>query len=472
MDSLSAWGEAVALVDATRPPSIEHHPRWDLLPFIPRISPQFSRPAHLAPLVDVLGRAFACARGWGPPVFALVSEPPQHGKTETILHGLAHWLEQSPEDSLAYVSYNDDIARDKSRKAKDYAKLAGVQLRADTQSAQTWKTIAGGGLIARGILGGAITGQDALRIIVVDDPYKNRAEAESRLTRRRVDEEFLSTIVTRSHPNTSIIVNHTRWHLDDQIGRLRKRQPKKWERYNLPAIQPDGTALWPEGQPAEHLLGIRDTIGPYSWTSLYMGEPRPRDTQVFAGTTLYATAPPHMQVAIGVDLAYTARTSSDWSVAVVMGHNSGRYYVLDVVRKQCSATDFVDELKRLQSRWTGAPTLAYLAGTERGTADFFRREGARLTVKNATVDKYQRATPLSAAWNAGKVMVPSEPRPWSDAFVGCLLDFTGINDPQDDDVDAAAAAFDALASAGPLTHKPKQRRDRREGVAPRGNPWR
>ena len=388
-------------------------------------------------------RAFLAAQGLGPPVFACVSEPPQHGKTETILHGLAHHLEQCPQHALAYISYNDNIARDKSRKAKDYATLAGVELRHDSFSAQTWKTVAGGGLIARGVLGGAITGQEALRVIVIDDPYKNRAEAESRLMRNRVDEEFKSSVVTRAHPTTSIVINHTRWHVDDQIGRLLKREPDKWEHVNLPAVT-DGRALWPEGQPLEHLLSLKETVGPYTWHSLYMGEPRPRDAQPFKGVAFYDALPSAYRVAIGVDLAYSSKTKSDWSVAVVMAESGGRFFVLDVLRRQVAAPTFAAELKVLQERYPNAPTRAYLSGTEKGAADFFRREGVRLEVLQPAGDKFIRAQPFSAAWNAGHVMVPHGRR-WVEPYTSCLLDFTGQDDPQDDDVDASAPAFDLLA---------------------------
>ena len=431
---------------STKPP-----PRYDLLPYIPRTTPTFSQPAHLAPLVDVLTRAFKAARGEGPPVFALVSEPPQHGKTETILHGIAHWLEQCPSENLAYISYNDDMAVEKSRKAQRYARYSGVELDYKSTAARTWKTTAGGGLIARGILGGSITGQEGLQLIVIDDPYKNRAEAESRLMRERVDSEFRSSIMTRAHPTTSIIINHTRWHVDDQIGRLVKRQPGRWERHNLPAIT-NGVALCEDLHTLDHLLAIRETVGEYVWQSLYMGQPRTRDTQLFQGIAYYTTLPSEVRVAIGVDLAYSSKTSSDWSVAVVMGAYNGVYYVIDVVRRQCAAPDFVFDLLRLQKRWPGAPMRGYLAGTERGAADFFQREGVRLQVDNPTGDKFIRAQPLSAAWNhrdakgepAPRVLLPQAEYPWVEPFTSCLLDFTGLNDPHDDDVDAAAAAFDAL----------------------------
>ena len=430
---------------------------------------------------------YLAAAGEGPPVFACVSEPPQHGKTETILHGLAHHLELRPQDPLAYISYGDEIARDKSRSARDYARLAGVEIRTDSDSVKTWTTTEGGGLMARGIVGGAITGQAGLRCIVVDDPFKNRAEAESRRIRDKTYDEFQSSVVSRLHPNTSILVNHTRWHEDDLIGRLLKAEPEKWEHINLPAISDDGEALWPEGQPLEHLESIRRSVGEYAWASLYMGSPRPRGGKPFEGVSFYDVVPSSHRVAVGVDLAYSEKTSSDWSVAVALAESSGRYYVLDVLRRQCRAEDFLGELQAFHRRFP-APMLWYAYGPEKGTAGFFQRAGLPLRVEQVPGDKFVRALPTTAAWSSGAIALPKDAdythgSKW-DAFLTTVQDFTGLDDPHDDDVDALVAAFDQLQrSTGPVafTRKDKRtsgagRRRRRgrpaESMSARGDPFR
>ena len=149
-----------------------------------------------------------------------MSVPPRHSKTETILHSIAWLLEQDPQRSIGYVSYADAIARSKSRLARDYARAAGVALRQDADSLQEWRTAANGGVLATGVMG-PLTGQ-GVNVLFVDDPIKNRQEAESFLIRQRTHEWFTSTATTRVEPNGSIVVCHTRWHADDLIGRLEK----------------------------------------------------------------------------------------------------------------------------------------------------------------------------------------------------------------------------------------------------------
>ena len=112
----------------------------------------------------------------------------------------------------------------------------GADLRADSRSLGTWTTQANGGLRARAIVGGALTGTPGLRSIIIDDPYKGRAEAESKAIRQAVWSSFSANIVSRLHTNTSVLVNHTRWHEQDLIGQLLKEQPERWEHVHLPAI--------------------------------------------------------------------------------------------------------------------------------------------------------------------------------------------------------------------------------------------
>jgi predicted phage terminase large subunit-like protein len=423
---------------------------------VPRLSPQLVAPYWLAPLIDVLRRMFLAAAGLGPPVRATCSVPPQHGKTSCISAAIASWLKHRPMDPLVYCTYNEDRAREQSREIRDLARLAGSELRDDSNSLGTWTTVQGGGMRSRAIVGGALTGTPGLIGIFVDDPYKGRREAESGATRRDVWTSFASNIFSRLHPRTSVIVNHTRWHEGDLIGRIKKELPG-WEHLNLPAIDDRGEALWPDGQPLS-LLAEKRSMSEYDWWSMYMGQPRSRGSKLFGGVQYYSEIPTHRRVAIGVDLAYTDDTSSDWSVAVVMAESNGSYYVLDVVRRQCTAPVFAEELKRLSQRYPGVPMRKFGNATERGSVDLMRDRGVPISFELSTTDKFLRAQPLSAAWSGAyegetqvsppRVYVPQS-APWLEAYLAVMGDATGLGGELDDDVDASSAAFSLLpASAG------------------------
>ncbi len=424
-----------------------------ILDSVPMMSPLYQRPTHMEKLARVIRRMHKASRGEGPPVLACLSAPPQVGKSETVQHGLAWWLARNPEDFLGYVSYGADLAEDKSRHIRNLATSVGVELQQGTKAVDLWRTTAGGGLIAKG-LDGSITGRSALRAIIVDDPYKNRVQTESKHYRRRVRGGFDMNILSRRHPQTSILVMHTRFHVDDLIGDLSSTQG--YERHVIAAIN-DGSPLWPEsGRDLAYWAEMRRP-NEHNWWSLYMGEPRPPSGRLFSGVAYYETLPPRYTVTIGVDLAYSSRSSADYSVAVALAHDSdkGAYYVVDVLRVQESAPTFAERLKQWKTRWPAARIHAYLGGTELGVADFFKAQGVKLHVEAARADKLTRAQPVSAAWNAGEIRVPgrvsedgttTSPE-WVEAFVSELMDASGQNDEHDDQMDALAAAYDSSSTA-------------------------
>jgi predicted phage terminase large subunit-like protein len=412
--------------------------------YVHALSPRWEPPHHLAPVAALFERAMR-----GETVRACVSVPAQFGKTTLIQHGIVQMLSRHPTWPIVYASYSADFAHDRSKEIRDLAREAGLSLRDDTSAAGRWRLVEGGGLLATGI-GGPLTGY-AAQIVVVDDPHKNREEAESRREREKISDWLRSTALTRIAPNGSCLVVHTRWHPDDLIGRL---EADNWEVVNLPAITADDESLWPSQRPREFLRQREREVGPYEWAALYMGQPRARGGAVFSATpTTYTTPPGELTRGIGLDLAYSAKTSADWSVAVVMGKaGSGadaRYYVLDVLRAQMRASDFAQQLAALRARWPHTASRIYAGGADRGALDFLalpppRGVGLQVEVKTAVGDKYSRATPLAAAWNAGRVLV-REGAAWLPDLCDEVARFTGQGDAHDDQIDALAAAFDLLA---------------------------
>lgn len=229
--------------------------------------------------------------------------PPRHGKSELVTVRYAAWrLLQNPALNVILGSYNQGLANTFSRKIKgvisdDAERLrnadCGLRIQNDENiPAQTtaatrpvnrkpsdshtedprsaihnpqsdgpqsirpmfpfvrprlknteahWETALGGGLRAVGV-GAGVTGYGA-GLMIIDDPVKSRAEAESKTYRERVWNWFNDDLYTRLEPNGAIILIQTRWHQDDLAGRLLKNRDEggeEWEVINLPALAEDG----------------------------------------------------------------------------------------------------------------------------------------------------------------------------------------------------------------------------------------
>lgn len=428
-----------------------------LAAFIPRLSPDYSVPTHLSLLTGQLEQLVGGGLRLG------VSVPPRHGKSETVLHAIAWMLARAPATKILYVTHTASFARRQSKVARRLARAAGVTLSLESNRADEWETGVGGGLVARGV-DGEITGR-GFDVILVDDPVKSRRVAESSLARETMFEWFTSDVFTRLSPSGSIAVIHTRWHVDDLIGRLVK--DRGFVRLNLPALRDDGVALWPAGGwTVEVLQARREAVGEYAWWSLYQGEPRPRGGAVFGEPHFFDELPGRgYRVGRGIDLAYTAKGQGrrDWSVFLELWRSGEYYYVVEVIRKQVDTTSFALTLKAKAAERPGVRMRWTAAGTEKGAADFFRRAKIPITTVTPKGDPFVRAQGVAAAWNAGRVLVPNpevfEDADWLPALLDELGEFTGLHDKHDDQVVSLADAFDALQVQN-TTDAYRQLRDR------------
>lgn len=427
-----------------------------LLDLVPIVSPHLERPSWMAPLAAVFERAASvgCVRAVG-------ATPPQHGKTELIEHGLVRMALARPGLRHAYVTYNAERAEYVSRHFQRLAERAGLEPKGRLSDV----ALKGGTEIRFTSIGGSFTGFTVDGLLVIDDPHKDRVDAESPTLRNQVVDWFTDVARTRRHPKTSIVCVATRWHPDDLSGEL---IGKGYTYTNLKAIAEGsvgedgrvdsdplrrfpGESLWAAKPPEFFAEERRDA---YTWESLYQGEPRGRGQAVFgwpdvADAERWFSSPPRVQdlrICIGCDFAYTSKTYADYSVAVVMGRIGGRYFVLDVVREQCEPRAFRARILALQAEYPTASAAVYVASTEQGGVEFIREGGVRIAGLSAAKagDKFTRAIDVAAAWNSGAIALPSA-APWRDALLQEVCTFTGVKDRHDDQVDALAAAFDGCS---------------------------
>lgn len=226
----------------------------------------------------------------------IVTEPPRHGKSQQISIDFPAWyLGKNPDKEIIAASYAAELAQDFGAKTRN--KVASPEyrfifpettLRDDEKARGHWRTNKDGSYVAVGV-GGPITGRGA-NILIIDDPIKNREEAESLVYRNKVWDWFTSTAFTRLHPNGVVVLLLTRWHSDDLAGRILANPDlaKRTKVMKYPAIaNQDGTyrkkgdALWPERYPVSALEEIKTTVGPYDFASLYQCSPITTESQEF-----------------------------------------------------------------------------------------------------------------------------------------------------------------------------------------------
>lgn len=448
-------------------PGIGDRPLLELIPNLPplRGSDPNRAPFHLKALCGFFD--LVC-QPRTEKLFFWTSVPPGHWKTTTIDYGIIKHLARWPEAGVAYLSHGARFAEKQSRDIRRVCGLLGWKTRDDADRQDEWELETGGGLRAQGI--GSVEAGRRYRLIIVDDPFKNREQANSPTERQKIFDAIEEDALPRLLPDGALLLNHTRWHPDDTIGRYRKQG---WDGVNIRAITgmgdgPEyrgGTALLPEVETLEALKKIL-LKNPHKFFALYQGEPRPRGDTLFREPTTYEYGfqPKEGRFAYGVDLAYSEKSQAkhDFSVYVRMmvvvdpveptKRELWKYYITEVVRRQVQAPEFLLALKSAHSK-KPAPMLWEMAGTEKGVLQFIVTH-VPLQAIQAIGDPYQRAQDIAEAWNEGRVLIPNSDSDncpdWVEDFKDEFVNFTGVKDPNDDQVVAAASAFKLLSQPPPV----------------------
>lgn len=142
----------------------------------------------------------------------MIFMPPRHGKSELASRRFpARYLGLHPGRQIIAASYNSDLATDFGRDVRnlmaspEYGDVfPGVGLRVDSKAADRMNTNRGGVYIAAGV-GTATTGRGA-HLGLIDDPFKDRQDADSEMQRERVWNWYRSTFFTRLMPGGAIVL--------------------------------------------------------------------------------------------------------------------------------------------------------------------------------------------------------------------------------------------------------------------------
>jgi predicted phage terminase large subunit-like protein len=308
-------------------------------------------------------------------------------------------------------------------------------------------------------------------LVIIDDPIKSYAEAESETLRESTWTWFTSDLLSRLTPTGRIVLIATPMHQDDIMGRLLRVQPERWKVLRLPALsegegdplgRPEGAPLWADdgyGYGAK-LFRIRDEAEAQGrsrdWYSQYQGRPRPPEGAMFRPGMMPVIEPnmiPHISIRVRAWDWAASQSRGDWTVGLLLGKSyqkdtwESRWVILDVQRLR-GGPEQVRQLVRSVTAADGYSVKVWLprdpgsAGVDQADSMTRMLSGYSVQSERMSGSKEVRAEGCASQLNIGRISMVRAP--WNAAFTEELAAFpSGVHDDQ---VDALSLAFSKLDS--------------------------
>lgn len=327
-----------------------------------------------------------------------IALPPRHGKSLLVTETLPLWfLLRHPSNAVVVSTYNQDFADEWGKNLQAKMDQRGHLLPAasdgqallpldHTQRHMSFRPGKDTGIINFRGVGRSLTGM-AWGLGIIDDPFKDAAEAMSEAERRNKKNWYSSVFsnrrtYVRGCPPPLEIMMFTRWHEDDLAGAFAYEEdgetPKAgWCVLRLPALaepnDPLGRrpeqSLCPQLAPQEFLLSEREK-DPTWFSCLFQGIPTHQTGSMFAKTRqkpdLTYAYHHHRPSADGfrayeteyrikdllfyvtVDTAASKKTSADYTVASLWGwdRKRGHLILVDSKRERMSTDSHREWLKK------------------------------------------------------------------------------------------------------------------------------
>lgn len=420
----------------------------------------------------------------------IIQVPPRHGKSELASKNWPAWvLGHHPDWEFITASYGSTLPFKFSRYIRGllrdswYGQLfPNTVLDPESQSVEMWRTTEEGGLLASGI-GGGITGFGA-HILLIDDPVKNWAEAQSETVRDQAWDWYASTAYSRLAPGGGVIIIQTRWHHDDLAGRALEQARldpdaegfENWELVSYPAIamhdeayRRAGEALHPERYNLTALRRIRGTVGPQKWAALYQQTPTAEEGDVFTKQNFRYYTPAELPSRDDLnfyatwDLAIGQNERNDYTVGVVFGYDrEENLYVVDFFRDRIGAAQIVDRITAMNVAWRISVCGIEREKIEMAIGPFLERQRIKTrdpavyyTIRPGRRDKVSRAQTIAGKFQLGQIYFPRS-ADWTPLIEDELLKFP--NGRNDDIVDC----FSGLGLMDAELSKPYRKQEARK----------
>ena len=283
----------------------------------------------------------------------ILETPPRSGKSRWVQEAIAWGFGNLINTDVIYTWHTVWLLEWFSRSIRDrvgspeYQSIFPAKIKSDNWAVNDWSLTNNNRLMIYWV-GWAITGKWWHQLFI-DDPYATRQDAESETVRKRVEEWYYSTFLSRRHSENSwICIIMQRWREDDLVWHILSTE-NDWEVVTIPAIE-NWESFWPSRFSVEYLEWVRKNIGEYFFQSQYMQDPinlggwdfNKDYFQYYEDFEL----PKDLMIYTFIDPAISQKQEADYTaiVTVWLDKRSNNIYVLNVFRERVLPNQLIDSL--------------------------------------------------------------------------------------------------------------------------------
>lgn len=301
----------------------------------------------------------------------IINIPPQHWKSELVSINFPIFaMGNNPKTRIMAASYSSSLIQHFSRQARERMKWVEFQSLFPTVLNTEWVEhwdIEWWWYYHAVWVWWSSTGF-GFDIGLIDDPFKDREEAESETIRNKVWDWYTSTFYTRQGKNAAIILIMTRWHIDDLAGRLLKQMEYGWEKREqliIPAIDDEDKAIREDRYSREYLAQTKDNIWVRDFSALYMQDPIMSTGAIFKPSTFkyflesdfekadWLLKKDDIEFWLFIDPAFSTSTKSDDAVVMAIGRHkiTGDIYRFEIYAGTSAPSDTFRAIFNMADRW-------------------------------------------------------------------------------------------------------------------------
>lgn len=417
--------------------------------------------------------------------------PPQHGKsTMSSITTPAMILGKKPDAKIAVCSYSDKLASKFNRGCQDiidsenYKEIfpstvlpaKGVEITNELRNNTYFETIKHKGFFKAVSVQGTLTG-DALDYGIIDDPIKDRKQANSQTYRDNLWSWFNDVFLTRMHNDSRVLMLFTRWHQDDLAGRLfdpknenyDEEEAKEWTIVCLQALKEDktpfptakdvpdprslGEALW-ESKHSQFKHEKTKRTTPVTHASLNQQRPSPAEGNKIMREWFNIIRenelpfnPKNVKKDFWIDGAFTDKTENDESAQMACSMFGGNLYIFNCVGVRKELNEYLKFIRPwLKSMGYDGRSSVWIELKASGwgfysmlkSREYGNHNCRKINSKTVAAGKMNRVENAQPTLASGKVFLVMGS--WIPAFVDQCATFP--NDLHDDMVDVLGYAID------------------------------